>query len=250
MATEKPERSSREDSIYGDPALVPLYDVLNRSDHDHEFYRLEIPPDARKLIDLGCGTGRFAIDMAGRGYAVTALDPSPGMIDFARQQNGSDAVDWVVGSAVDIPAGLAADAAVMMGHAFQCLTTDQAIAETNSAIRTALRSGGRFLFESRNPDTAPWHHWNSREEIATDHIGSPVTIEREVIEIVGDLVTFEERFSWSGEMRTSRSTLRFPRKETVVEHLKNAGFTDITVFGFWDRSPFSENSPEMIFCAA
>jgi len=250
MATGRSERTGREDAIYGDPALVPLYDALNSADHDHEFYRLEIPPDARKLIDLGCGTGRFAIDMASRGYTVTALDPAPAMIDFARQQDGGDAVDWVVGSATDIPQGVAADAAVMMGHAFQCLTTDRAIAETLIAIRTALRPGGRFLFESRNPETAPWRHWNSREEIPPDRIDSPVTLEREVIEIAGDLVTFEERFSWPGEIRASRSTLRFPKKGAIVEHLKKAGFTDITVFGYWDRSPFSENSPEMIFSAA
>lgn len=250
MATGKPERTGREDAIYGDPALIQLYDVLNGSNHDLEFYRQEISPDARKLIDLGCGTGRFAIDMAGRGYTVTALDPAPGMIDFARRQDGGNAVDWVVGTAADIPGRLAADAAVMMGHAFQCLTTNQAIEETITAIRTALRSGGRFLFESRNPETAPWRHWNSREEVSPDGLGFTVTVDRKVLEIAGDLVTFEERFSWSDKMLTSRSTLRFLGKESIVEHLQKAGFTDIAVFGFWDRRPVSEDSPEMIFSAA
>ncbi|RVU34689.1 class I SAM-dependent methyltransferase [Hwanghaeella grinnelliae] len=250
MTTQRNEQTDSADAIYDDPALIPLYDILNSADHDHVFYRQEIPADARKVIDLGCGTGRFAIDLARRGYEVTALDPAPAMIDFARRQDGADAVNWFVGTASDIPAGLAADAAVMMGHAFQCLTTDQAIDSTLLAIRNTLRPGGRFLFESRNPQTGPWRHWNKRQEISSDSVGFPVAIDRQVVEVNGDLVSFEEHFSFSEKVVTSRSTLRFLGEAEIVAHLQKTGFKDITVFGFWDRRPFSDDSPEMIFAAA
>src|SRR6476660_5487797 len=43
------------------------------------------PPGAR-LLDLGCGTGIDAIELARRGYSVVATDWSPQMIERTRQR--------------------------------------------------------------------------------------------------------------------------------------------------------------------
>ncbi|MBI3536113.1 MAG: methyltransferase domain-containing protein [Chloroflexi bacterium] len=43
----------------------------------------EVPRGAR-LLDLGCGTGLDALDLAQRGYAVTAIDSARGMIERTR----------------------------------------------------------------------------------------------------------------------------------------------------------------------
>jgi len=40
---------------------------------------LELRPGQR-LLDLGCGTGRHAVPLAGRGLAVTGVDLSPAML--------------------------------------------------------------------------------------------------------------------------------------------------------------------------
>jgi SAM-dependent methyltransferase len=45
-----------------------------------------VRPPAR-LLDAGCGTGRYAIDLAGRGFAVTGVDQSSELIDIARQKD-------------------------------------------------------------------------------------------------------------------------------------------------------------------
>ena len=50
-----------------------------------------------KLLDLGCGTGRFAIPFANRsGYSVTAIDSSKEMIEKAKQKDTDSRVDWLV----------------------------------------------------------------------------------------------------------------------------------------------------------
>jgi SAM-dependent methyltransferase len=50
-----------------------------------------------KLLDLGCGTGRFAIPFANQlGYSVTAIDSSKEMIEKARQKDADSRVDWLV----------------------------------------------------------------------------------------------------------------------------------------------------------
>jgi ubiquinone/menaquinone biosynthesis C-methylase UbiE len=49
-----------------------------------------------EVLDVGAGTGRHAIRIAGRGARVTALDFSEEMLAKARQKPGADAVRWLV----------------------------------------------------------------------------------------------------------------------------------------------------------
>lgn len=61
-----------------------------------------VSPGAR-ILDVGCGTGRHAIELAGRGYAVTGIDISEGMLKVAR------AKAWTAGLEVDFQKKDAAD---------------------------------------------------------------------------------------------------------------------------------------------
>ena len=48
------------------------------------------------VLDVGAGTGRHAIRIAGRGARVTAVDFSEEMLAKARQKPGADRVRWLV----------------------------------------------------------------------------------------------------------------------------------------------------------
>lgn len=48
-----------------------------------------------RVADVGCGTGRHALQMAAAGASVTAMDFSEGMLDKARCKPGADAVTWI-----------------------------------------------------------------------------------------------------------------------------------------------------------
>jgi ubiquinone/menaquinone biosynthesis C-methylase UbiE len=47
------------------------------------------------VLDLGCGTGRHSIWLAGRGAAVTGIDFSEGMLEEARRKAGSGTVRFL-----------------------------------------------------------------------------------------------------------------------------------------------------------
>lgn len=58
----------------------------------------------RPVLEVGCGTGRIAIELARQGYAVTGIDPSQAMLSAARQKAEDDAIDvsFVEGRVLDL----------------------------------------------------------------------------------------------------------------------------------------------------
>lgn len=69
---------------------APRYDdnVFTRAtDAEVDFLvaHLELSPGAR-ILDIGCGTGRHTVALARRGYVMTGLDLSAGMLARARQR--------------------------------------------------------------------------------------------------------------------------------------------------------------------
>lgn len=57
---------------------------------------LSLPPGG-SILDVGCGAGRHSVELAKRGYAVTGLDLSSGMLAQAAEAAGKAGVkvDWV-----------------------------------------------------------------------------------------------------------------------------------------------------------
>jgi len=72
--------------------MAPFYDELT-AHHDYELYARSLLPAAakhglsgRRLLDVGCGTGKSFAPMARRGWDVTACDISPRMLERARSR--------------------------------------------------------------------------------------------------------------------------------------------------------------------
>ncbi len=82
-------------------AHAPVYDenvftknTLREVDFLHE--ELKLAPNC-SILDVGCGTGRHAIELAKRGFAVTGLDLSSGMLARAASaaRSAGVEVEWI-----------------------------------------------------------------------------------------------------------------------------------------------------------
>ncbi|HKW20365.1 MAG TPA: class I SAM-dependent methyltransferase [Ktedonobacterales bacterium] len=242
------------DGHYVDPRLVALYDHDNPRGADTDFYlRLAATLDARRILDLGCGTGLLTRELAAvEGRVVTGVDPAPAMLAVARRQAGAERVDWIEGdaSALGIPN---ADLVVMTGNVAQVFLDDAEWSATLHAIYVALRPGGYLAFESRNPDAHAWEQWT--HDATYERIDSPFgPMERwlELVRVGKDRVRFEGHniFTATGEVVVVGSELRFRSQAELTDSLSSVGFTVVQVYGDWDGSPMTSASRVMIFVAS
>lgn len=240
------------DAQYADPALVVLYDRLNPLGEEAAFYAARICAPPKAVLDLGCGTGALALRLAADGHAVTGLDPAAAMLAVARDRDAGSRVSWLQGCAADLPAAARFDAAVMTGHAFQCLLTDAATADALRAVRARLNPGGCFLFETRNPAARAWDRWTPEASARTvrDDRGRAVHVWHEVLAVAGELVSFRTTYRFADRDVVGVSTLRFPSRRAVEGALRDAGFATVTRYGGWDGSAWARTSPEIIVVAA
>ena len=65
-------------------------------------YALLQPAPGKTYLDIGCGTGNYTIALSKMGVNFTGIEPAENMLSIARCN--SQQVNWVFGSAEDIPA--------------------------------------------------------------------------------------------------------------------------------------------------
>jgi SAM-dependent methyltransferase len=121
------------DALFADPRLAPLYDHVDADRSDLEVYVALVDElGARRVIDIGCGTGTFACLLAARGLEVVAVDPAAASLDVARRKPNAGAVRWVHADATGVPA-VGADLATMTGNVAQVFLGDD---DLLAALRT------------------------------------------------------------------------------------------------------------------
>jgi SAM-dependent methyltransferase len=237
---------------YTDPRFTALYDAANPWGDDSRFYMaLAAQLSAPTIIDIGCGTGSLATALAGRGHAVTGLDPSPAMIEVARHRPGATSVRFILG-----PVDLLDDhydLALMTGHVAQVISDDHQWQTTLAAVHGALVAGGHLAFESRHPDPRRWVREvqsGPPRRVEDPHLGT-LEVWSDGCEVSGNVVHFlyHHRIVSSGQELVSRNQLRFRSREELTTSLTDVGFQVNSVVGHWDGRPVDPDSPELIFVA-
>src|SRR5262245_3336511 len=134
---------------YSDAEAAALYDVLNPWSADSDFY-LPLVMAADSVLDVGCGTGTLLHRARQEGHngRLCGVDPEQAMVARAL---GRDDIEWVDGTAAGMTWAGEFELAVMTGHAFQMLVSDDEVRASLAAIRRALAPRGCFAFETRNP---------------------------------------------------------------------------------------------------
>jgi len=211
------------DDLFGVPRLAALYDALEEGRGDLEHYVAMVAEfGARQVLDVGCGTGELACLLAGQGVEVVGVDPAEASLEVARGKEFADRVRWIHGDATTLPP-LQVDLAVMTGNVAQVFLTDEEWSATVAGVRAALKPGGRFVFETRDPARRAWEEWTRERTHQVKTVEGAGTVESwgELTSVELPFVSFRGTyvFAADGTVLTSDSTLRFRERGEVEDSL-------------------------------
>ncbi len=217
------------------------------------------------VLELGAGTGRVAIPIAGAGVEIVGLDSAPAMLAKARERSaGLASVRWVEGDMRDFDLPERFGLVIIPYRAFQHLITVDDQKSCLTCIGRHLRDGGRLAFNVFNPDLVAmgrwmsdlqgdWRLWRDSTDQSTGRrmlswesrryrTGSQ---EANVLWKVEELDTDGRPVS----QRYLDLHLRWFYRFEVEHLLALTGFQVEHLYGWFDGSPFGDNSPEMVWVA-
>lgn len=148
-------------SVVFERDYADVYDAIYRAkDYEGEADLIERllarhnAPRPCRILDIGCGTGRHALALAGRGYDVTGIDRSPFMLEHARtraaRNAGRGTVRFFEADARRFTLRERFGAALMMFTVLGYQHEEADLSAALMAVRTHLEPGGLFIFDVWN----------------------------------------------------------------------------------------------------
>ncbi|CAN7540675.1 methyltransferase domain-containing protein [Rhizobium sp. LjRoot30] len=239
----------RDDRLYNDAGLAQFYDLDNDWSDDLSFCR-RLAEGCRSVLDLGCGTGRFAAEIATTVECVVGADPARPMLDIARQRPGGERVRWVEADARAMRLGSTFDLVVLTGHAFQVFLTRADRLAVLKTIAAHLAPEGRFVFDSRNPLLAEWREWTpalSQRDIEHPHLGTVASWNDVRCDEQSGIVTYQTFYrAAGGQTWQAASDLAFASQAEIAELAKEAELVVERWLGDWHGASCDDTSPEII----
>lgn len=220
-----------------------------------DFIEKEINNDKNsKILDVGCGTGRHAIELARRGYEVTGIDLSENMLNAAREkaQQTGVSVDFKATDARNIPFQGEFDLVIMICEgAFPLMETDEMNFQILENAAKALKKNGKLIFTTLN-GLYPLFH--SVKDFINSESNFQVNSENTF-----DLMAFRDRYQLEtegddGNKITLNCDERYYVPSEITWFLKSLDFNEIDIYGcklgeFSRDDPLTTEDYEMLVIA-
>jgi ubiquinone/menaquinone biosynthesis C-methylase UbiE len=165
--------------------------------------RLDREP-IRRILDLGCGTGRFSESLAIRfGAEVIGVDPSMKMLDIARRKAHDGRVQYMQGAAEAIPLPSSSVEMIFISMSFHHFRDTRLTADE---CRRVLAEDGRLFLRAGSREEIPSYPYvpffpstrTMLEEILLDRGSVRATFERAGFHMVSaEVITQVVASSWS-----------------------------------------------------
>jgi SAM-dependent methyltransferase len=138
------EYSNLYDTLYGDKDYTGELELL-----ENAFKRYSPEQKIEQILDLGCGTGNYAIPLAQRGYKISGVDISENMLIHAREKAKEFSVEplFIHGDLKLFSANQTFDAAIMMFAVLGYQLENDEVFAALLNVQKHLRPGGLFVFD-------------------------------------------------------------------------------------------------------
>jgi len=248
------DQSYEDSARYYDGA----YGAVKTLGPDAAFYQSLAVECGGPVLELGCGTGRVLLPIAAQSLACTGVDASPAMLEQFRRKPGATAATLAEARMESFDLGGRKFALIFSAfRAFQHLDTVEQQLACLARVRAHLAPGGAFAFDVFNPKLENLARDADPEvlDLTFQHEGREVkryaTVSRDrVRQVIHVTMRYVEAMAAGPAKETTvHFTMRWFWRYELEHLLHRAGFTDVTIYGDFDRSPVGPNSPAYVVIA-
>jgi len=238
--------------------LAKYYDVM----HQYRNYDQECSftdnlikrkvPEAKRILDICCGTGEHATRMARLGYEVTGVDQSQDMLDIAVDKAIASglSIDFICTDVFELGIKEEFKVAYCLGYTFLYVTANSDVRRFFKAVKNALLPRGLFLVDFINglslikdfdKDEFVYHHenatirqrdrWSLNKRRGVKHLD----FEYEITDSEGRV-----------QKISAEEDLRIFYDDEVQTLLSSCGFSDVESFGDYTLERNRSDDPYIV----
>ena len=225
------------------PGYLALYDDYLAERTPVEIDRLEAllalrPP--LRILDLPCGQGRHAIELARRGYDVTGVDLSPFLLKVAEERARADGIGlhWLEGDMRQPIAGERFDVVLNLFTSLGYFADEADDRKVVGAAAAMLVPGGRFLLEVINGERL-MARFQEREWFT---VGQAAVVERRSLDRTARRMVVERTVTTPNDTEVNLHAIRLYDGRDVSGIMRRAGFGRVDLYGDWSGEPLTPDS--------
>jgi SAM-dependent methyltransferase len=207
---------------------------------------LRLPPGAR-VLDVPCGGGRHALELAARGHQVTGVDLSTDFLKAAREQAAQRGlvVAWEQREMVDLPWHSEFDGAFCFGNSFGYLD-DAGNAAFLKAVARTLKPGGRFALDTGLAAECLLPAFHERRWLQS---GDILFLSQARYDPARSRLETEYTFIRDGKVDTRPASMRVHTYRELCQLFADAGLGDFEGYGSLNEEPFRLGSQRLFLVA-
>jgi SAM-dependent methyltransferase len=208
---------------------------------------LALSPPAN-ILDMCCGPGRHAIELARDGYRVTGVDVTASFLDLARNAAtaADQSVEFVQADARTFKRTGAFDVVINLFNSFGYFKTDSEQTTLLENAYDALVPGGQILIETVNQS-----YMTAQPELSlTRRLNGMVLTEVTRVTPDGSTLTGYRTIQPRGKPKIKYDfSLKLYSQSRMRHMLAAARFTDTSIFGSLSGKPYTSDARHMVVIA-
>jgi SAM-dependent methyltransferase len=257
MAEQQTEQGTVGDSttdwwrgFFATPQWVEMHSQIDRehtgAEIDTIIRHLDLAPGMH-LLDIPCGLGRHAVELAARGIKVTGVDITQPLLDVARERAMMRGVEIALQQCDmrHISWEGEFDAVLCYWGSFGYFD-DAGNLEFLRAVARSLKAGGRFLIDTQVAETL---YSIFRVKGWTQHEQLYVLEERRIDHLNGRVDCEWTIFGHEKGTAKHRSSIRIYTYRQLCEMLREVGFTAFEGYNTMTGKPFTFGSSRLSLVA-